>query len=1607
MVAVVAVPLSLGSASAQIATDNSFGPAQTLSGPEFSIGSALGMLSGNNLFHSFSVFNLETGQSATFTGPSSLANIIARVTGGTGSSIDGTIATLTGGSPNLFLINPAGVIFGPNASLDVEGSFHVSTADYLKFADGVKYMSNLGNGSSFSTAEPAAFGFLNANPLNPPAVEIDGSVLNVGTASTMNLVGGEVQITGGRLTAPGGAIAATAVASFGELPLDPIAFESATVEASGNAAISGGAVLDASDPSALAPAAGSIYVRAGTVTIDDSGILADNHGTDPGGTVVLAGKNQTTITNGSSVSSTAYAEGSGAAIALIGGDITVSQDSDVFTLTTNWFSSMGVVAGDAGPLTVTAETITVTGGSSISSATQGAGNGGNIVVDVTGALEIGGNSIDDQGQIRSNTYGSGNSGDITVSSGTLTITGLLSVIGAGTASVYGGDAGQVTISAESITLSEGGQIESSTAGPGNGGNITIHATKSLEVYSNPDEFYQITGIFADSFGSGDYFDAAGDAGKITIDAGSITIGERGRISSGSARYGNGGDITVNSAGALTISGYSSGISVSTTWPDGGDAGAITVNADSIMLADGASITSSTAAAGNGGDIVVHTTNALEIGGNALTGIYAESYGYGDGGTISVDAGNITIEGLARISSSTFGSGNGGDVTVNSAGALTITGDPAAFFATGISANTYAVGQDGVPGGDAGQVTVRADNITIADGGQVSSSTSGSGHGGNILVEAVHALDIHEEPYGLLLTGIFADSYYYDADSVPTGDAGNINVDAGSVTIGGTGQVSSTTSGSGSAGNVAVTADTITITDGIIDSSTFGSGSGGNVVVTAIEALEIHGDVGAGIRADSLPWSATGDAGTITVNAGHIVLDGAAEVSSSTYGAGQGGDIAVSADSIALTSGGAIASFSDGSGDAGNIVINATGGLSIAGFSEINTTSYGTDGIVIGIVDDTDRTSATAADVGDGGGDAGQITINAGSVALSDGALILSQGLGRTGGNIALHVTGALEIHGNTNPLTPTGISADTSDYYLRPGGDAGTITIDASSVTIDGFGQIESNTYGTGNGGDVTVNAVGAVVITGHPDADFSTGIAANTYSITGGNAGEVTVNAGSIMIADSGQIATSTSGAGNGGNVLVHATGTLEIDGSPNAQAPTGISADSLPGATGHAGKITIDADSVIVHDAGQVTTNTAGSGTAGDVAIDASSVMLASRGAIFSNTSGSGEGGSVAVNASGTLTITGDPDSEFFTGISAGAASDGDAGQVTVNAGSIMLSDSGQIASSTSGAGNGGDVTVDAIGTVEIVGNANAANPTGIVAGSLPGATGDAGQITVHADSLTLTDAGQIATNSSGPGVAGDILIKAQQVVIDNSTISSDSAGTGSSGSVVIDPTSILITNGATVSAKATGGGVSGDVVLFADMITIDNSVVSTESESGGGGNIQITASNLLYIVNGEVTATVQNGDLDAGNITIYAGLLVLDQSVLSANAFEGKGGNLHVTANGLIASQDSIISASSERGVNGLVDIDALSNDVTSGLVELSDALVQDASRLACTSAPSGPQDPFSSVVVHGRGEYDFDPDAPGAASYGTALVAADQTERSRRGEIALASQSSCDR
>src|SRR4029077_13044373 len=145
----------------------------------------------------------------TFTGPNTITNILSRVTGGYPSSIDGTIRSQIPRA-NFYLLNPSGVMFGPNASLDVSGSFHVSTADYLRLADGATFSAHPSVPTVLSVAPPVAFGFLVPTPA---PISIHASAFNVPAGQTMSVIGGDIEIVGGVLVASGGRLNLASVAA--------------------------------------------------------------------------------------------------------------------------------------------------------------------------------------------------------------------------------------------------------------------------------------------------------------------------------------------------------------------------------------------------------------------------------------------------------------------------------------------------------------------------------------------------------------------------------------------------------------------------------------------------------------------------------------------------------------------------------------------------------------------------------------------------------------------------------------------------------------------------------------------------------------------------------------------------------------------------------------------------------------------------------------------------------------------------------------------------------------------------------------------------------------------------------------------------------------------------------------------------------------------------------------------------------------------------------------------------------------------------------------------------------------------------------------------------
>jgi filamentous hemagglutinin family protein len=267
--------LTLTYAGSNITSDGTMGTNVSLAGSVYNIDG--GTIRGSNQFHSFGQFSVGTGDTASFNGPSLISNIIGRVTGGQQSVIDGLLKSTISGA-NLYLLNPSGVLFGSNAALSVSGSFHVSTADYLRMADGARFYADLGKESTLSTAPVAAFGFLS----NTPApITVQDSFLQVPDGKTLSLVGGDILISGGQtgyLYARNGQMNIASVGSPGEVspsaPGEAPDLKMDSFNKFGTINLTNSACLDVSSSKGN----GTIIIRGGRLAVDNSNVVANTLG---------------------------------------------------------------------------------------------------------------------------------------------------------------------------------------------------------------------------------------------------------------------------------------------------------------------------------------------------------------------------------------------------------------------------------------------------------------------------------------------------------------------------------------------------------------------------------------------------------------------------------------------------------------------------------------------------------------------------------------------------------------------------------------------------------------------------------------------------------------------------------------------------------------------------------------------------------------------------------------------------------------------------------------------------------------------------------------------------------------------------------------------------------------------------------------------------------------------------------------------------------------------------------------------------------------------------------------------------------------------------------
>jgi filamentous hemagglutinin family protein len=741
-----------------------------------------GQTRGGNLFHSFRDFSVGTGDTASFLNSNDIANIFSRVTGGNISNIDGLIRA--NGSANLFLINPAGILFGENARLDVGGSFYGSTASSILFDEGEFSATDLENPPVLTINAPIGLGFRD-NPedivnqsraLDSTGQAISG--LRVQPEKNLALVGGNVSLDGGVIVASGG-----------------------RVELGG-------------------------LTAAGTVGINNDGSLS-------------------------------FPE------RITRGDVSFTNIASVF-----------VIGEQGGNIAVNANNLEISGNSTLRGGTLGEiglpnGQSGDILVNATGAIAIDSSEIDN--------------------------------------SVNIGNAGNVEINADSLSLTNGGLIASSTFGTGNAGNVTVNATNNISlkdanstILSNVEE------------------GAVGNGGQITVDTGTLNLTKGGQIltivrearSNLPAGEGNAGNITINARDTVNLDGVSED---SNQFPSGfrstvgdsaiGNGGNIEITSGSVDLTNGAGITSSTSSSGDGGNLII-TAKQLSVRDGA--GLGTDTFSAGNAGNLTINVENFTVQN-SRISASTDGQGNAGDLTVNATESIELSGEYIDENGNPIGPGGLLAQSDLDATGKGGNLTVETQRLSISNGSKIQAATFNNGDAGEIEIYASE-IDIFNTP-GVTTTypteinaGSVRDKTGANANSPLKGNGGSIKIETDQLNIRNEAGINEagirvSSEGQGKSGDLNIQTENLNLSDRSQLLAETASGEGGNINLKIDDTLTMRNNSLISAQAFN-----NANGGNVNINANFIVafpnqIDGNGSDIIASAAEGDGGRININGESL--------------------------------------------------------------------------------------------------------------------------------------------------------------------------------------------------------------------------------------------------------------------------------------------------------------------------------------------------------------------------------------------------------------------------------------------------------------------------------------------------------------------------------------------------------------------------------------------------------------------------------------------------------------------------------------------------------------------------------------
>jgi large exoprotein involved in heme utilization and adhesion len=434
----------------------------------------------------------------------------------------------------------------------------------------------------------------------------------------------------------------------------------------------------------------------------------------------------------------------------------------------------------------------------------------------------------------------------------------------------------------------------------------------------------------------------------------------------------------------------------------------------------------------------------------------------------------------------------------------------------------------------------------------------------------------------------------------------------------------------------------------------------------------------------------------------------------------------------------------------------------------------------------------------------------------------------------------------------------------------GDLTIRTTSLEVVDGGQVQSITKGSGEAGQLIVEA-DLVRVRGRNALDKASeaAIVSRVYDDKGtatGNGGLLSIDSRILEVEDGGFVSSDTSDEGNAGGLEIIATKRVSVTGGlegGKALITAGsFASENDPNVVGEAGDLTIETDVLELSKGGQVSTSTSGTGSAGSVTIAARRVSV------------SGVDPTNPANRSGVFAQSlpqMDPDAL--------------AGEIRITAAEdVTVSDGGTISVSTSGPGDAGAIVIDSEHSVRLERGGT------VRAETLASPGGRGGSIRVIArDSVELSDAAHISATSGGSGAAGGIHIEGRRLhLTDGSSITTD-ARKASGGTIDIDVQEMvaLVDSEFTTSVFGAGGG--GDIRAVSEAVVLNRSAIKANSEEGRGGLVSIVADVLLKSADSTIEAKAPPGlegvvEIVAQEPDLTSKLESLSQSFLDASALLG---------------------------------------------------------------------------------------------------------------------------